>query len=92
MPIVETAPDVELNVLEELDLNIKPKCEAQGCDRDATLMIHCPICEQGAEPSGEFSCTHCYMLLMATNSIIIFEKDKSCDHAVPITECNITPL
>lgn len=92
MPALDTAPKIDLTILEDLEEDIKPKCEAQGCDRDAALMIHCPVCEQGAQPSGEFSCTPCYMGLLAVDAVIMFEKDKSCDHNVYIADCNITPL
>lgn len=92
MPDIGTIAEIDLTVLEDLDLDTKPKCEAQGCDRDASLMIHCPICQQGPTPTGEFSCTECYTMLMFINSDIMFEKDKSCDHIVPIRDCAITPL
>lgn len=83
---------LDLSVFNELveDLDIKPRCEADGCEADAELIIFCPICKIKDTNNGEFSCTSCYSSMLFVDSFIIF--NKFCSHAAPISICPTTPI
>ena len=87
-----TEEDVDLSVFTELmeGLDLKPKCEADGCDSDAEIIIFCPICKIKDVNNGEFSCVPCYTAMVFTNSFIIF--NKFCNHAAPIEVCPTSPV
>jgi hypothetical protein len=89
---LSTSTDEDTLILTDMGLDLKPQCDAEGCSRDASIMIHCPICIIDRNPNGEYSCTPCYLGMLLTDSDIKFEKDKSCDHTVPIRDCTIVPL
>jgi hypothetical protein len=93
--------DLDLTVLEELDKDLTPKCDGEGCNRDATHTITCP-CGKGTE----FSCMPCIesmkdggkvelngkVILDLGGGIILFDPTKSCGHRAKIDDCAINPL
>lgn len=91
MPVLvpDTISEIDASVLEELDFDATPKCDGEGCERDATHTIRC-VCRKGVE----FSCFPCIQQLQEAGlmAAIMFDPNKSCGHVVPFVTCTINPL
>lgn len=81
--------DTDVSILEDLNLDMTPKCDADDCDNDATHTIRCS-CIQGVE----FTCWTCAVSMQEFKDTLVirFDPEKSCGHHTPFAECTISPL